>query len=153
MSKGYALSGARSGYLCGGPHQLEELRAITPPWVVNLPAQVAAVRALQDPEYYTARYVETAALREELSTQLRVMGLEVLPGIANFLVCHLPENGPDAASTVRCCRERGLFLRDAAVMGARLGTQALRVGVKDAATNQRMMAIIQQVLSEAASRG
>jgi histidinol-phosphate/aromatic aminotransferase/cobyric acid decarboxylase-like protein len=34
MSKVYALSGARVAYLCAGPHQLEELRAITPPWVV-----------------------------------------------------------------------------------------------------------------------
>jgi len=152
MSKVYALSGARSAYLCAGPHQLEELRAITPPWVISLPAQVAAVRALQDPEYYAARYFETAALREELSTQLRMLGLEVLPGIANFLLCHLPENGPDAASMVRCCREQGLFLRDAAVMGTRLGSQALRVAVKDVATNQQMVAIIQQVLTEAASR-
>jgi histidinol-phosphate/aromatic aminotransferase/cobyric acid decarboxylase-like protein/GNAT superfamily N-acetyltransferase len=46
MSKVYALSGARVAYLCAGAHQLEALRAITPPWVVGLPAQVAAVRAL-----------------------------------------------------------------------------------------------------------
>src|SRR6266567_4724142 len=59
MSKVYALSGARVAYLCAGPHQLEELRAITPPWVVSLPAQVAAVRALQDQDYYAARYAET----------------------------------------------------------------------------------------------
>src|SRR6266576_385362 len=52
MSKVYALSGARVAYLCAGPHQLEELRALTPPWVVSLPAQVAAVRALNDPAYY-----------------------------------------------------------------------------------------------------
>src|SRR5712671_4348466 len=66
MSKVYALSGARVAYLCAGAHQLEELRAITPPWVVSLPAQVAAVYALQDPGYYAARYAETGALREEL---------------------------------------------------------------------------------------
>ena len=51
MSKVYGLSGARVAYLCAGPHQLEALRAITPPWVVSLPAQVAAVRALQNPDY------------------------------------------------------------------------------------------------------
>src|SRR6266850_1229630 len=90
MSKVYALSGARAAYLCAGPHQLEELRAITPPWVVSLPAQVAAVRALQDPEYYAARYRETGALREELADQLRSLSWEVVPGIANFLLCHLP---------------------------------------------------------------
>jgi histidinol-phosphate/aromatic aminotransferase/cobyric acid decarboxylase-like protein/GNAT superfamily N-acetyltransferase len=153
MSKVYALSGARAAYLCAGPHQLEELRAITPPWVVSLPAQVAAVRALQDPGYYTARYAETASLREELAARLRALGWEVLPGIASFLLCHLPEDGPDAASVVRCCGEQGLYLRDAAVMGSRLGTYALRIAVKDAATNQRMIAILRRVLNGAALPG
>ena len=153
MSKVYALSGARAAYLCAGAHQLEELRAITPPWVVSLPAQVAAVWALQEPSYYAARYAETATAREDLAAQLRSLGWEVLPGIANFLLCHLPNNGPDAASIVRRCREQGLFLRDAAVMGSRLGTHALRIAVKSASTNQRMVAIIQQVLTEAASPG
>jgi histidinol-phosphate/aromatic aminotransferase/cobyric acid decarboxylase-like protein/GNAT superfamily N-acetyltransferase len=153
MSKVYALSGARVAYLCAGPHQLEELRAITPPWVVSLPAQVAAVRALQDPGYYAARYAETAALREELAAQLRAVGWEVLPGIANFLLCHLPENGPDAATMVHACRRHGLFLRDAAVMGSQLGAHALRIAVKDASTNRRMFAIIEQALTEATLPG
>lgn len=153
MSKVYALSGARAAYLCAGPHQLEELRAITPPWVVSLPAQVAAVRALQDPGYYAARYVETAALREGLAAQLRLLGWEILPGIANFLLCHLSNNGPDAASIVHRCREQELFLRDAAMMGSRLGTHTMRIAVKDAATNQRMVAIIRQALTQATSRG
>src|SRR5205085_4484533 len=78
MSKVYALSGARVAYLCAGAHQLEELRAITPPWVVSLPAQVAAVRALQDPSYYADRYRETAALRQELSLRLTALGLAVV---------------------------------------------------------------------------
>ena len=153
MSKVYALSGVRAAYLCAGAHQLEELRAITPPWAVSLPAQVAAVQALQDPGYYAARYTETAALREELSEQLQLVGWEVLPGIANFLLCHLPENGLDAATVVHRCRQRGLFLRDAGVMGSRLGHHALRVAVKDAPTNQRMVAIIRQTLTAAAGPG
>lgn len=151
MSKVYALSGARAAYLCAGVHHLDELRAITPPWVVSLPAQVAAVRALQDPGYYAARYAETAALREGLAAQLGALGWEVLPGIANFLLCHLPETGPDAATVVLRCRQHGLFLRDATVMGSRLGRHALRIAVKDATTNQRMVAIIRQALTEAAS--
>ena len=150
MSKVYALSGVRAAYLCAGAHQLEELRAITPPWAVSLPAQVAAVRALQDPGYYAARYAETAALREELSEQLRLLGWQVLPGIANFLLCHLPKSGPDAVSIVRRCRGQGLFLRDASLMGSKLGTHTLRVAVKEATTNQRMVAIIRQAFTESA---
>ncbi|SDR91507.1 histidinol-phosphate aminotransferase family protein [Opitutus sp. GAS368] len=142
MSKVYALSGARAAYLCAGPHQLEALRAITPPWVIGLPAQVAAVRALQDPAYYAARYRETAALRESLARELRTLGWDVLPGIANFLLCHLPVNSPDADTLVRLARAEGLFLRDAVRMGARLGPRSIRIAVKDAATNDRMLEVL-----------
>jgi len=146
MSKVYALSGARVAYLCAGPHNLEALRAITPPWAVSLPAQVAAVRALHDAAYYQARYAETAVLRHNLHGQLRAMGWEAIAGVANFLLCHLPQDGPDAATVVRRCRENNLFLRDASVMGSRLGTHALRVAVKEASTNERMMDILNKIL-------
>lgn len=148
MSKVYALSGARAAYLCAGAHQLEALRAVTPPWVVGLPAQVAAVRALQDPAYYAARYRETHALRVELAGGLRELGWDVLPGIANFLLCHLPAGSPNAATLVARCREHGLFIRDAATMSRSLGTHTVRLAVKDAATNARMLAILREVLSE-----
>jgi len=151
MSKVYALSGARVAYLCGGAHQLEALRAITPPWVVSLPAQVAAVNALADRAYYEARHRETALLREQLSAQLRGLGWEIVPGVANFLLCHLPSPGPDAATVVRACREHGLFLRDAALMGSQLGTHAIRIAVKDQATNQRMIEILRRT-TEATER-
>lgn len=149
MSKVYALSGARVAYLCAGPHQLEALRAITPPWVVGLPSQVAAVRALEDPAYYAARYLETAAARTGLAAGLRALGWEVLPGIANFLLCHLPPAGPDAAAVVQRCRARGLFLRDAAAMSPQLGDRCLRLAVKDDATNQRMLALLRDCLPTA----
>lgn len=55
MSKVYALSGARVAYLCGPPMIAHELRMITPPWAVSLPAQLAATRALAAPEYYRLR--------------------------------------------------------------------------------------------------
>ncbi len=144
MSKVYALSGARAAYLCAGPHQLEALRAITPPWVIGLPSQVAAVRALEAPDYYAARYEETARLRESLAAGLRALGWDVLPGIANFLLCHLPETGPDVATLVTRCRTQGLYLRDAAQMGARLGPRAIRLAVKDPDTNQQMLRIIRE---------
>jgi histidinol-phosphate/aromatic aminotransferase/cobyric acid decarboxylase-like protein len=150
MSKVYALSGARVAYLCAGPHQLESLRSITPPWVVGLPSQVAAVRALADPDYYVAQYRETAALREQLAAGLEALGFAVIPGIANFLLCMAPATGPDAATLVKRCRARGLFLRDAALMGADLGSRFVRLAVKDAATNRRMLAILGSVLCELA---
>lgn len=147
MSKAYALSGARVAYLCAGPHQLEALRAITPPWVVGLLSQVAAVRALENPDYYLARYAETDRLRERLAQDLARMGWEVMPSVANFLLCQLPASWPAAAVLVKCCREQGLYLRDAGPMGANLGDRALRIAVKDKVTNQRMIEILDRYFS------
>ena len=142
MSKAYALSGARVAYLCASPHQLEELRARTPPWAVSLLGQVAAVRALESPDYYAERWRETGVLREELSAGLSRLGWDIVPGVANFLLCHLPETGPTAATLVEKCGAKGLFMRDAKRMGANLGSHAVRLAVKDAATNQRMIELL-----------
>lgn len=146
MSKVYALSGARAAYLCGAAARLQDLRAITPPWAVSLLAQVAAVTALQDPDYYSARYADTRRLRYQLAENIfLITGWQVLTGVANFLLCHLPEGGPDAATLVKQCRTRGLFLRDASVMGRSLGKHTLRIAVKDAETNERMLRILSRL--------
>lgn len=146
MSKAYALSGLRCAYLCASPHLLEGLRGLTPPWAVGLPAQVAAVAALEDGGYYAERYRETAALRASLVAALAGLGIDVVPGTANFLLGHLPAAGPSAAELAARCRASGLFVRDAATMGASLGSHAVRVAVKDGATNQRMTGILAAAL-------
>jgi len=61
LSKVYALSGLRVGYLCSSPHLLEGLRALNPPWAVSLPAQIAATYAMQASDYYAMQYRQTAA--------------------------------------------------------------------------------------------
>ncbi len=148
MSKVYALSGVRAAYLCAGEHLLQSLRKFVPPWAVSLPAQVAAVEALQDPDYYLQRYRETHALRDQLQLDLRAIpGVEVSEARANFLLCNLEENGPTAAACVAACRERGVFLRDVRAMGTRLGSHAVRIAVKDAAANRRIVAVVREVLS------
>ncbi|MBI3852597.1 MAG: aminotransferase class I/II-fold pyridoxal phosphate-dependent enzyme [Verrucomicrobia bacterium] len=148
MSKVYALSGVRAAYLCAGPQQLEQLRAITPPWAVSLPAQLAAVRALEDSPYYSGRYEETHRLRSQLVEQLCGLNLEIVPGVANFVLCHLPADGPHASTVVAHCRDQNLFLRDASNMGLQLGKHALRLAVKDAEKNTQMVEILKRVLRD-----
>lgn len=146
MSKVYALSGVRCAYLCAPPHLLEGLRAITPPWAVSLPAQVAAVAALQDNGYYAERYRQTHTLRAELSEALSALrSIEIVPGAANFLLCHLPADGPSAADVAARCRSHGLFVRDASTMGATLGRHAIRIAVKERPTLHRMIDILASV--------
>ena len=149
MSKVYALSGARAAYLCGPAEVLRALRRYTPPWAVSLIGQVAAVEALQDPGYYAARYAETRMLREALAAELERLGLSVVPGVANFILGHLPAGGPNAAAVVEECHAHGLFLRDTGGMGAQMGTHTLRTAVKDAETNRKIVEILECVLTRA----
>ena len=146
MSKVYALSGLRVGYLCAPPAEAEELRALSPPWVVSLPAQVAAVAALRASDYYQGRYRQTHTLRAQLSSALARIGLEVIPGCANFLLCHLPADGPAATAVCHAARTHGLFIRDLSELSPALGSHAVRIAVKDEATNRRMVAILHRVL-------
>ena len=148
MSKVYALSGARAAYLCGSEALLAPLRRFVPPWAVSLPAQVAAVAALQSPDYYAARYGETHALRDDLLGALASLsGVDVLPGCANFLLCHLDDDHPTAAQVVGRCREQGVFLRDAQAMGRQMGPRVLRTAVKGADDNARIVAAVEDALS------
>lgn len=148
MSKVHALSGLRAGYLCGPARLMAELRAITPPWAVSLPAQVAAVGALADPTYYGARYVQTHALRDELAAAVGAMpGARVVGGaVANFLLVHLSEDGPDAATVVARCRRGDVFLRDTAAMGTTLGRHAIRIAVKPREEQERIIAALARAI-------
>ena len=146
MSKVYGLSGLRAAYLCACPDVAADLRRITPPWTVGLLAQVAAVKALQDPDYYARCYRQTAEWRVELAADLRAIdGMTVMPGVANFLLCRLPEGWP-AAAVLQQCRIHGLFLRGMGTMGRDPHPRLIRITVKDAATNRRTLKILRAVL-------
>jgi histidinol-phosphate/aromatic aminotransferase/cobyric acid decarboxylase-like protein len=150
MSKVYALSGMRAAYLCGPVHQLSDLIPWTPPWAVSLVAQVAAVRALEDPDYYAERYAETNLLREKLIAGLQDFGIrEIVPGKANFVMFHLEQEHPTVESLVKESRDLGVYLRDVSSMGTHLGNRALRVAVKENKSNRKILETLEKVLCAA----
>ena len=149
MSKAYALSGLRVGYLCGNPEIISELRHLTPPWAVSLAGQIAGVAALRDPTYYEERYQDTCVLRRALRCELQKIAItEVIPGVANFLMFFLPEEAPTRTAVFERCQEQGLFLRDPSVSAPELGSRAVRVAVKNKDTNRRMVAILESALAQ-----
>ncbi len=147
LSKVLALSGARAAYLCGPSAIAADLRSITPPWAVSLPAQVAAVAALKNPAYYADKYARTHEMRRGLAEALAAMGLEVFDGVINSVLCRLPQSGPTAEQIVMGCRERGVFIRDwSEHRAATLSHRWIRIAVKDAPGNVRVIECLQAVL-------
>lgn len=153
MSKAYALSGARVGYLCCSAHLIESLRSLTPPWAVSLPGQLAAIVALQDGAYYDEKYKETRLLRKKMRAELMAAGMEeVIEGVANFLLCYIPDYAGPVSGFVDACSSHNLYVRDVSAMGTTLGKGAVRIAVKDAKTNEKIVAVVQQLLTTAKSR-
>lgn len=149
LSKVFGLSGLRVGYLCGNPANIAELKMEIPPWAVNLPAQIAAIKALQDRDYYEKRYQQTRDLRSELRDGLAGIQpqLRLFPSVTNFILCFLPRRGPCTETVLRRCRKHDLYLRDATTMGTHLGYHAIRIAVKDRKTNAKTVRILSQVLT------
>jgi histidinol-phosphate/aromatic aminotransferase/cobyric acid decarboxylase-like protein/GNAT superfamily N-acetyltransferase len=148
MSKVYALSGCRVAYLCGGAPAVEDLRSVTPPWVVGLGSQIAAVRALENRAYYENRYAETHRLRGGLVRELRAIGLSVLDGVANFVLCRLPEDVGSVADVVQRMADRGVYIRDVSKSGGALREGWIRIAVKSARENGRVTRELQLALSQ-----
>ncbi len=151
MSKVYALSGVRAAYLCCSPHLIEILKQFSPPWSISLPAQAAAIAAFGDREYYQQQYATTHRLSDKLKQDLQELGVtEIINGVANFLLFYLPPHFPSKNDFIERCRQKNLYLRDVSNMGKNIGERAVRIAVKDAPTNDKMIALIKETLSELA---
>lgn len=149
LSKVYALSGLRAAYLVASEPLVDELRPLTPPWAVSLPAQIASVHALGAGSYYADCYRRTHELRQALARGVQEIspGTDILTGVINAVLCHLPIDGPDASEVVRRCRTRGLFVRDLSGMGQAPGGHAFRLAVKEPEIQRRVIEILAWALA------
>jgi len=147
LSKVYALSGARVAYLCCSPHIIESLKSKTPPWAVSLPAQLAAIQALNDDEYYYKKYNQTHKLRKNLKRMLQRIGFsEIYEGQTNSLLFFLPMDTFSADEFLRECKNFDLYLRGFDHIKNEKGAKAIRVAVKSQSINKRIIGIIKQLL-------
>lgn len=150
MSKVYALSGLRAAYMVGPSAEIVALSQIVPPWAVSLPAQVAAVAALAERDYYPAQYRATAELREQLASRLRTeCGITAFPSVTNCLLCTLPKTAPCADELADRAREHNLFIRSGAGIHPSLGPHTIRIAVKSSSMNERTVSTLRQLLSAA----
>jgi histidinol-phosphate/aromatic aminotransferase/cobyric acid decarboxylase-like protein len=149
LSKMFALSGMRAAYLVAQPSVAADLRRWTPPWPVSLPAQLAAVAALNQPSYYRDCWQRTHELRAKMAAELAGLDDELVidEGVSNFLNILLPIEGPSAAVFVTECRRHDVYLRDLSPMSSQYEGRTVRIAVKDSDENARIVAACQIVLS------
>lgn len=135
MSKVYALSGARVGYMVAHPETAEAMARWLPPWPVGLLSQAAAMGALRHPEYYRLRYEETRRLREEF--RLAARELNPLPSCTNYFLVR----PADPAGLAERLRAKNIFVRE--FFSGALAGRYLRITVRSGEENRRMLEAMQ----------
>lgn len=133
MSKAYALSGMRVGYVCAHPMHIEAIKRRTPPRIVGRLAQIAACEALIDAAYYKECYRLTRELRIEFTEFLTRNKWKIVPeATANFVLCE-----PPCAVDAMCehAQRNNVMLR-------KMDEREIRIAIKDAASMNRIMDVL-----------
>jgi histidinol-phosphate aminotransferase len=144
FSKAYGLAGLRIGYAVGCASLLADAELGRPPFNVAVPAEAAAVAALDDRAFVEQSYRtfadEASAFLEGLA---RLRRFRLRGRHANMLLIEA-EPGP-ASGCVDALAAQGVVVADAACFGTRDGRSAIRVSLRDRAANARLLAALERV--------
>ena len=145
MSKCYALSGLRVAYAVSS--NAANLRRYVPPWAVSLPAQIGAIAALSNPQYYAEQYSLVHKNRAKLNDQLITLGFTTYPSVANYILTKLPDTVAHSSNQfIALCRDRDIFIRDAENMGLTLDSRYVRFAVKSDQENEKIIKCLNDLL-------
>lgn len=142
FTKLYGMAGLRLGYLlCSDAGLLERVRAAGQAWPVSSVAQAAGVAALGDEAFVARTRRLVSAERARLAEGLSGLGLEVVPGEANYLFFTGPRGLYEAMAA------RGVIIRDCrSYEGLEEGDY--RVAVRLPRQNDRLVAELRRALEE-----
>ena len=110
FSKIYGLAALRLGWLYGPEHVVDAINRIRGPFNVNLAAQAAGIAAIADTAHVEFGRAHNEKWLAWLLAEIRKIGLEVTPSIANFVLIHFPSAKAAEAADAFLTR-RGLILR------------------------------------------
>ena len=140
FSKAYGLASLRIGYGLSHPDVADLLNRVRQPFNSNSLAQVAAIAALQDPDYVQRSVELNNAGLKQLSEGFQRLGLPFIPSVGNFISVDV---GRPAAEVDLALLNRGVITRPVENYGLK---GHLRVSVGTAEENARCLDALEQVL-------
>ncbi len=144
MSKMYALSGARVGYLVSHSDMIGVIAPFIPPWSVSLVGQIAAVEALRDEAYYKAKWSETHRLRTDLIHELKGPSMRVFDSVGNFFLVQL--KNASAKHVIATLKANRICIRNCDSMSTQFHDDFIRIAIKDAASNSTIARALKTAL-------
>ena len=147
MTKDYALTGLRLGYMLASEEIVGQVRSFQYSWSVNAPAQAAGIAAIADREQVQKGREVVREGKDYLLKTARSLGLECaqssMPGNgANFLLLRV---GHAAELRRQLLTRHKVCVRDCASFGL---PEYIRVGIRTMDDNRRLADALKQVLSD-----
>jgi histidinol-phosphate aminotransferase len=142
FSKIYGLAGVRLGWAYCPPAIADVLNRIRGPFSVSTPALAAGTAAMQDVEFIKQVAVHNAKWLTWLSGELRNLGLEVTPSVANFILVHFgSEKKAEAADAF--LTEHNIIVRRVTAYGL---PAALRITIGTEEANRAVVSALKEFL-------
>lgn len=149
FSKIYGLANLRIGWCYAPAHVADAINRIRGPFNVNGPAMDAGVAAIMDSEHVSRSISHNETWLNWLIAEIRGLGLEVTPSVANFLLIHFPhETGRTAKEADAFLTSRGLILRAVGAYGL---PNALRLSVGSEEANRLVVSALKDFLAQKAN--
>ncbi len=143
LSKAYGLAGLRLGYGVGHPELIGWLDRIRMPFNVNLPAQKAALAALEDKAFVAKSVALARREGAKLARALNGCGLDVVgESAANFLFARSPIPGAELFESLL---RLGVIVRPLGEYGL---AHHVRVSIGNAAQNKALVSAVKIVLEK-----
>jgi histidinol-phosphate aminotransferase len=108
FSKAFALAGARIGYVLASPDVVDDLRRVRLPYHLSALTQTAGIVALRHRHEASGLLGAIRVQRDRIVRELRMLGLEVFPTDANFVLF----TTPDAEAVWQALLDRDVLIRD-----------------------------------------
>lgn len=140
------IGGAQAGFLAAATDIIDRLKALQPPWSVNIMAQEAGRICLaQNGDYAGKTRRLIVQERERLSVELTRLGLKVFPSRANYLLLRSGSGHPPAGELSDRLSKELLLIRNCGNYRG-LDERYFRVSVRLPKENDRLVAALENAL-------
>ncbi|HVC33523.1 MAG TPA: histidinol-phosphate transaminase [Chloroflexota bacterium] len=133
LTKDYALTGLRLGYVLAPAQLTNAVDRVRPHWNVNAIACAVGLAAMRDDAHLERGRAEVRRARAYLTAALTDLGLRVLPATANFILVDVGEARQVRAALLR----HGICVRDCSSFGL---PTSIRIGLRPLAACERLVA-------------
>lgn len=138
MTKDYALTALRLGYMLAPPSIIARIRRCQHSWAVNAVAQAAGIAALADSRHIRKGRHAARKAKRYIAAELTALGLECVPSDANFILVKV---GDAAELRHRLLTRHHIGVRDCASFGL---PEYIRIGMRTIQECERLVAALRQ---------